>query len=77
MKDIRRAIDVQAPDRPAIAQPAPEHTTAGAVAAARELGERLTAHVRMEEHELFPLIEQTLPASELERLARRLQDDAE
>ncbi|HEX6117037.1 MAG TPA: hemerythrin domain-containing protein [Solirubrobacterales bacterium] len=34
-----------------------------------ELGERLDAHVRHEERVLFPLIESTLPADELERLA--------
>lgn len=54
-----------------------EGETRGAVAAAQELGERLATHVRMEERELFPLIEQTLPAGELEHLARRLRDDAE
>jgi hypothetical protein len=39
-------------------------------AAIRELGERLAAHVRFEERELFPLIEADLGARELERLAR-------
>jgi hypothetical protein len=39
----------------------------------RRLGERLAAHVRLEERELFPLIEATIPAAELAELARSLQ----
>jgi hemerythrin-like domain-containing protein len=38
----------------------------------RLLGEALTAHVRFEERELFPLIESTLDESELSALASRL-----
>ena len=34
----------------------------------RELGELLDAHVRLEERQLFPLIEQTVPGAELEAL---------
>ena len=34
----------------------------------RELGERLESHIRHEERVLFPIIEKTLPADELERL---------
>jgi hypothetical protein len=34
----------------------------------RELGERLEAHIRFEERELFPMIEAALPDDELERL---------
>jgi iron-sulfur cluster repair protein YtfE (RIC family) len=34
----------------------------------RELGERLESHIRFEERVLFPMIEETLPADELERL---------
>lgn len=41
-----------------------------------ELGDRLAAHVRLEERELFPLIEQAMPADALTALARRL-DEAE
>jgi hemerythrin-like domain-containing protein len=37
------------------------------------LGERLGAHVRLEERDLFPLIERTMPASELRALAGELQ----
>jgi hemerythrin-like domain-containing protein len=37
--------------------------------ALRELGERLEAHIRFEERELFPMIEAALPDDELERLA--------
>jgi hypothetical protein len=40
------------------------------LAAIRELGERLGAHVRFEERGLFQLIEADLGAAELERLAR-------
>jgi hypothetical protein len=39
----------------------------------RELGEHLAAHVRLEERELFPLIEATMPAVELETLAAALE----
>ena len=39
----------------------------------RELGSMLTDHVRLEERELFVLIEQTLPAAELAALASALQ----
>jgi hemerythrin-like domain-containing protein len=37
-----------------------------------ELGELLAAHVRLEERELFPLIEATLPAPVLAALGERL-----
>jgi hemerythrin-like domain-containing protein len=40
----------------------------------RALGEALTAHVRMEERELFALIEQTVPAAELDLLADAVED---
>ena len=40
--------------------------------ALRTLGEQLSAHVRREERELFPLIEQALPEHELTRLVRLL-----
>ncbi|MBA3806911.1 MAG: hemerythrin domain-containing protein [Solirubrobacterales bacterium] len=36
------------------------------------LGERLALHVRLEEHELFPLIERSLTAAELSVLGDRL-----
>ncbi len=36
------------------------------------LGEQLSAHVRREEREMFPLIEQALPGDELTRLAHLL-----
>lgn len=38
----------------------------------QELGVQLTDHVRLEERELFPLIEKTLPAADLERVLRLL-----
>jgi hemerythrin-like domain-containing protein len=37
-----------------------------------EVGARLRAHVQMEEHELFPLIEQSLEPAVLERIAAEL-----
>jgi hypothetical protein len=40
----------------------------------RELGQRLADHVRMEERELFPMIEAAMPPEELTALARRLED---
>jgi ketosteroid isomerase-like protein len=42
------------------------------VAAARELGELITGHVRFEERELFPRLEEALPAAGLDELGRRL-----
>jgi hypothetical protein len=36
------------------------------------LGVELAAHVRLEEREVFPLIEQTIPAAELDALGQRL-----
>jgi hemerythrin-like domain-containing protein len=41
-----------------------------------ELGGRLADHVRLEENELFPLIEQTLPEPALEALGKRLRPTA-
>jgi hemerythrin-like domain-containing protein len=38
-----------------------------------ELGERLADHVHLEERELFPLIEQTIPEPELQALGDRLR----
>ena len=40
--------------------------------ALRELGEQLSAHVRMEERELFPVIEQALPDDDLAAVADAL-----
>jgi len=42
------------------------------VEALRELGERLAAHVRLEERELFPMIEEVMPPDELRALAEAL-----
>ena len=39
-----------------------------------DLGARLAAHVELEEHELFPLIEQTIPEPELDALGDRLRN---
>lgn len=41
----------------------------------RALGEALAAHVRLEERELFPMIEATLPADALAALAEELARD--
>lgn len=43
------------------------------LAALHELGARLAAHVELEEHDLFPLIERTLSESELAALGERLR----
>ena len=40
-----------------------------AIADLHRLGDLLAAHVRMEERELFPLIERTIPAGELDAVA--------
>lgn len=42
-------------------------------AALRALGDRLERHIRFEERVLFPIIEEVLPADELERLAVAIQ----
>jgi Hemerythrin HHE cation binding domain len=49
---------------------------AATVATLQELGVRLADHVRLEERELFPLIERAMPASQLAALADAL-DQAE
>ena len=41
-----------------------------------DLGARLAAHVELEEHELFPLIEETIPEPELDALGDRLRNAA-
>jgi iron-sulfur cluster repair protein YtfE (RIC family) len=38
-----------------------------------EIGERLAEHVRLEENELFPLVESALPEAALEALGERLR----
>jgi hypothetical protein len=45
-----------------------------ALPALKELGAQLAHHVRLEERELFPLIEQALEPAELERLAAALEE---
>lgn len=40
----------------------------------QDLGAQLAAHVRMEERELFPLLEQVMPAEQLDITARALHD---
>ncbi|HET8820636.1 MAG TPA: hemerythrin domain-containing protein [Thermoleophilaceae bacterium] len=66
--DLRsRALDLEANADP---QPTELH----------ELGERLESHIRFEERVLFPMIEEALPADELERLGAafaRVQADGE
>jgi len=39
----------------------------------RTLGEQLEAHIRLEEREVFPLIEETLPEGGLQEVASRLE----
>jgi hemerythrin-like domain-containing protein len=53
-----------AADRLGRSEPRPE--------ALHELGARLADHVRLEERQLFPLIEAALPENELDRVARAL-----
>lgn len=47
------------------------------LAVVRQLGERLAAHVRFEERELFPRVEADLGTAELERLAGAVADAEE
>lgn len=49
-----------------------EGTAAPAAESLQELGAALADHVRLEERQLFPLIEDALPAAELERLVTLL-----
>ena len=46
------------------------------LAVLHELGNRLADHVKLEERELFPLIERTIPEPELSALGARLGDAA-
>lgn len=40
----------------------------------REIGERLLGeHIRLEEHELFPMLEESLPEEALEEVGARLE----
>ncbi len=41
-----------------------------------DLGKRLANHVELEEREVFPLIETTIPESELDALGNRLHHTA-
>jgi hemerythrin-like domain-containing protein len=71
------------PEHPTIARVLVDHVVirrdAGRLTAApslellHELGDRLAAHVHLEEQELFPLIEATLPEPELSALGERLR----
>jgi len=74
------------PDEPLVLRALGEHASirlhAAALAATpspapdalEHLGTELAAHVRLEERELFPLIERAMPADELNSLARALDD---
>jgi len=72
------------PDHPAIARLALDHLMIRRDAARvgteaepellHELGARLADHVRLEEHELFPLVERTLPEPAMAALGERLRD---
>jgi hypothetical protein len=42
--------------------------------ALKQLGRELAEHVRLEEREVFPLIERVMPERELDALARALED---
>jgi iron-sulfur cluster repair protein YtfE (RIC family) len=46
---------------------------ASPVAALHELGDRLAEHVRLEERQLFPLIEEAMPAAQLAVVAVALE----
>jgi hemerythrin-like domain-containing protein len=40
----------------------------------REVGDTLEAHIRLEERVVFPLLEETMPESAMEELARRVEE---
>jgi hemerythrin-like domain-containing protein len=74
------------PDHPAVVRTLLDHIlirrdAAELAAGARpallhELGARLAEHVRLEENELFPLVERTVPEPALTALGERLRDRA-
>ena len=39
----------------------------------REIGERLDEHIRLEERELFPMVEESLPAEALDEVGARIE----
>jgi iron-sulfur cluster repair protein YtfE (RIC family) len=43
-------------------------------ASLEQLGAELAAHVRLEEREVFPLIERVMPTRELEAVAEQLEE---
>jgi hemerythrin-like domain-containing protein len=45
----------------------------GTAASLQQLGAELAAHVRLEEREVFPLIERVMPTHELEAVAQELE----
>ncbi|MEX2194235.1 MAG: hemerythrin domain-containing protein [Thermoleophilaceae bacterium] len=51
-----------------------EEAREGSLDELQQLGVQLAAHVRLEERELFPLIEEALPPAELERVAAALAE---
>ncbi len=73
-----------APEHPAVVQMLIDHViirrdaalVAGGASAPelRRLGEVLASHVRLEERQVFPLVEATLSTSDLDRLGRRLAE---
>ena len=74
----------QGADNPLLLQALDDHAQIRAIAASLEagdqaggeelnrLGEILATHVRLEEREIFPLVEQALPADELAALGERI-----
>jgi hemerythrin-like domain-containing protein len=63
--DIRGRVDTLAEKIDANSAPSVEEL--------RELGEILDAHVRLEEHEIFPYVERTVPEEELIAMQRKLE----
>jgi hemerythrin-like domain-containing protein len=71
------------PDHPAIIRTLLDHVlirrdvdrlaTGADPAVLHEVGARLAEHVRLEENELFPLVERTVPESALTELGKRLE----
>ncbi|MBI5310591.1 MAG: hemerythrin domain-containing protein [Actinobacteria bacterium] len=67
---LRKALDDHAEIRGLAAQLEAGERPGGQVL--NELGEMLSAHVRLEEREIFPLIEERLPAGDLAVLGERI-----
>jgi hypothetical protein len=69
---VHRMLD----DHTVIRDDAERLTEAPSLELLHDLGSRLSAHVELEEHEVFPLVEVTIPEPDLTELGERLRNAA-